>query len=73
MNVRNRPHICNISLLTVSSVSDQCIGLSAAYILVNLGAAAHGALGTPAQCHYCDITAKGKLFTYYKSNNTLFS
>jgi hypothetical protein len=72
-NVRNRPHVCNISLLTVNSVSHQCIGLSAAHILVNFGAVAHGALGAPAQCDYCNrYNSKGAIAYSLESNNTLF-
>ena len=53
-NVGNRTHVCNISLLTVNSLSHKCIGLSAAHILVNMGAVAHGALEAPAQYDYCN-------------------
>jgi hypothetical protein len=64
-NVRNRPYVCNISLLTVNSVSHQCISLSAPRILVNLGAAAHGALGLQLNAiTVIDVTAKGKLFIH---------
>lgn len=65
-NVSNRPHASNVSLLTVNSVRHQCIGLSAAHILVKSWCSGTWRWGTPVQCGYCNrYNSKGKLFTHY--------